>query len=101
MAALKSFPTALMKTVTSLMLSTKVKLNTPHHQEATETTELEMETAPTVATTTAAAAAEMEAADTAMEMVAQNQTAIIATAMAMATNLALIKNNVIKCLCVA
>jgi hypothetical protein len=101
MAALKSFPTALMKTVTSLMLSTKVKLNSPHHQEATEITELEMETAPTVATTTAVAAVEMEAADTAMEMVAQNQTAIIATAMAMATNLALIKNNVIKCLCVA
>jgi hypothetical protein len=89
MAALKSFPTALMKTVTSLMLSTKVKLNSPHHQEATETTELEMET---VATTTAAVAAEMEAADTAMEMIAQNQTEIVATAMAIATatNLALI-----------
>jgi hypothetical protein len=53
MAALKSFPTALMKTVTSLMLSTKVKLNSPHHQEVTATTELEMEMAATVETTTA------------------------------------------------
>ena len=58
-----------------------------------------MEMAPTVETITAA---EMEAADTAVEMVAQNQTATIAMAMAIATatNLALIKNNVIKCLCV-
>jgi hypothetical protein len=62
MAALKSFPTALMKTVTSLTLSTKVKLNTPHHQEATETTELEMEMAATVETTTAVVATEMETA---------------------------------------
>jgi hypothetical protein len=29
------------------MLSTKVKLNSPHHQEVTETTELEMETVET------------------------------------------------------